>query len=159
MSRQPDFAAMGEGLLIREARPDDAAAACELVRSSIVELCGADHGGDRGRLAAWLANKTPDNLRAWIVGSHVFLAERDGVLAGVAAVTGEGVITLLYVLPAQRFTGVSKALLLALEERARDLGLDLCRLESTATALRFYEDCGYRLAEPDRHSRIMVKPL
>ncbi len=159
MSRPPDFAAMGEGLLVREARPDDAAAACELVRSSIVELCGADHGGDRGRLAAWLANKTPDNLRAWIVGSHVFLAEREGALSGVAAVTGDGVITLLYVLPAHRFTGVSKALLLAIEERARDLGLDLCRLDSTITALRFYEDCGYRLAEPDGRSRIMVKPL
>jgi GNAT superfamily N-acetyltransferase len=54
-----------------------------------------------------------------------------------------GQITLNYVSPDARFRGVSKALMLRLEARARTLGLTECALETTQTALRFYQSLGY----------------
>jgi hypothetical protein len=46
-----------------------------------------------------------------------------------------------------RFRGVSKALVQRLEARARTLGLGECVLETTQTALRFYESLGYVKSE------------
>ena len=48
---------MDEGVVrlsIREATIADAAAACEVVRSSIVDLCIEDHGNHSATLTAWL---------------------------------------------------------------------------------------------------------
>ena len=131
---------------IREACAADAAAACAVLRRSIVELCAADHGHDVQFLGRWLANKTPENVTAWIAdpGNIVYVAVADGTIAGVAAMTRAGMVTLNYVSPDARFKGVSKALLAALESKAAELGLAQCRLESTKTARRFYEAAGYR---------------
>jgi N-acetylglutamate synthase-like GNAT family acetyltransferase len=131
---------------IRSARPDDAVVACEVIRQSIKELCEADHGNDEVFLALWLANKIPKNVVVWITDSHVFLAEENDQVVGVAALTGSGHITLNYVAPEARFRGVSKALLQALENKARELGCQACTLESTKTAASFYRAAGYREA-------------
>jgi len=135
-------------LLLRRAIPVDATTACSLVRSSIVELCGADHRGDEATIASWLANKTPDNFASWISSPrHVaIVAERAGSLVGFAFLNGAGIIALLYVAPESRFTGVTKAMLASLEEHAVALGIAELRLESTATALSFYERRGYSRA-------------
>lgn len=128
---------------IRPARADDAVAACDVLRRSIVELCEADHRNDEARLADWLANKTPEIVAGWIAGSHVFVAEEGGRIVGVAALTDSGHVTLNYVAPEARFRGVSKALIDAVEGKAAQLGLQACTLESTKTARRFYEALGY----------------
>jgi GNAT superfamily N-acetyltransferase len=133
-------------LHIREARAADAAAACNVLRRSIIELCEADHGNDPAFLNGWLANKTPENVAAWISdpGNVVLVAIGGAAIAGVASMSKDGRISLNYVSPDARFNGVSKALLTALERKAADLGLAQCRLESTKTARRFYEAAGYR---------------
>ncbi len=46
-----------QGMVIREARDEDAAAACAVMRRSIAELCGSDHHNNPAILARWLANK------------------------------------------------------------------------------------------------------
>jgi GNAT superfamily N-acetyltransferase len=130
---------------IRPAREDDAAAACETMRRSIAELCIADHKNDAAILSRWLANKTPENFLAWIARpSNCLLVavEGDAVLA-VGCVTDVGEITLNYVSPDARFRGVSRAMLKALEERARLCGNARCTLTSTGTARRFYQAAGY----------------
>lgn len=131
---------------IREARVEDADAACEVMRRSITELCAEDHNNDPAWLADWLANKTPENVAAWIGNSNnvVYVAVNDGRIVGVAAMERTGRISLNYVSPDVRFKGVSKALLAGLECKARELGLAQCTLESTKTALRFYRAAGYR---------------
>jgi len=45
---------------IRDAAPDDAVAACRVLRESISRLCVADHRNDPAILNAWLANKQPE---------------------------------------------------------------------------------------------------
>jgi GNAT superfamily N-acetyltransferase len=130
---------------IRDATAADAAAACEVLRASISELCVADHHNDPEILKRWLANKTPENLAAWIADSEAstLLAVKDDVVLAVGAVRNDGEITLNYVSPAARFRGASSALLVALEARAKERGNTHCKLLSTEPAHRFYLNRGY----------------
>lgn len=129
---------------IRDAVSEDAAAACEVMRRSITQLCVADHRNDPAILERWLDNKTPEVFRSWIRSDNSLLVavEDDGILA-VGCVTRVGDITLNYVSPDARFRGVSAALLGALEARAIEQGNKRCRLNSTETARRFYLARGY----------------
>lgn len=131
---------------IRKAIPEDAAAACNIIRRSITELCVTDHGNDPAILARWLNNKTPENFKSWIRPDNTLLlaVEDIGILA-VGCVTDAGEITLNYVSPDARFCGISAALLSALEERAAEQGNERCTLKSTETARRFYLERGYSL--------------
>jgi GNAT superfamily N-acetyltransferase len=137
-------------MIVREARDEDAEAACHVIRCSIVELCRADHQGHGPTLAAWLANKTPENVRKWIGdrNNHMLVADEDGAILGVAAIQSSGKVTLNYVSPDGRFRGVSKALVARLEARAMELGLAACTLDSTDTARQFYRSIGYNEAGP-----------
>jgi GNAT superfamily N-acetyltransferase len=130
---------------IRDATVEDAEAACQVSRRSISELCAADHQGDAAVLELWLRNKTPDTFKGWIAQSNqsVLLAIERGAIIGVGAVSDGGEITLNYVSPDARFRGVSRALLRALEDRARQRGNLRCTLTSTETACRFYFANGY----------------
>jgi N-acetylglutamate synthase-like GNAT family acetyltransferase len=132
---------------IRQAKTEDAVAACAVVRRSIAELCHADHGGDDVLLAKWLSNKTVENFTRWIMQSHFVVAEEAGTILGVPTMGDSGKITLNYVSPDARFRGVSKALVQQLEAQARALGLSECVLETTQTALRFYQSLGYVKSE------------
>jgi GNAT superfamily N-acetyltransferase len=142
---------------VRPAKPEDAAAACDVLRRSITELCEADHRNDEAFLARWLANKTPENVRGWITTSHMFVAEAGGEILGVAGVSDTGHVTLNYVAPRARFKGVSKALLGAVERCAMELGCTMCTLESTTTAERFYRAAGY--SESDQPKGVLGKAL
>ena len=135
---------------IRRALVSDANAACEIVRRSIVELCGGDHHGDPETLASWLANKTPANFERWITSDkHIAIAaEIDGDLLGFGLLNRDGTIALLYVSPDARFCGVSKNILAALEKEAVAAGIRELKLESSLTALRFYSQLGYTRSGP-----------
>ena len=130
---------------IRDATPDDAVAACRVLRESISRLCIADHHNDPAILNAWLANKQPETVAAWVVqkGNSLLLAVEGDAVIGVGSVTDAGEITLNYVAPDARFRGVSRALLSALEGRAAERGNTRCTLISTETAHRFYQSAGY----------------
>lgn len=125
---------------IRDARAQDAEAACDVLRRSITELCYADHQNDPAILKQWLRNKTPEQFTSWISrpGNSVFVAIEDGIILAVGAVTDAGEITLNYVSPDARFRGISRALLGALEARAVEQCNARCQLTSTETARRFY---------------------
>jgi len=135
---------------IRDAVPEDAPAACSVLRRSIAELCRADHGDDIDILRRWLANKTPEIVAGWIAqpGNHLLLAVEGAAVLAVGSVTEDGHVTLNYVSPDARFRGVSTALLAALEARAMERGNAAVRLTSTATARRFYLARGYAETGP-----------
>jgi GNAT superfamily N-acetyltransferase len=130
---------------IRDAVPEDAPAASEVIRRSISELCHTDHLNDPVIFGRWLANKTPEIVTSWIVqpSSSVLIAVESGTILAVGSVTDGGEITLNYVSPDARFRGVSRALLAALETRAQERRNQRCTLLSTETAHRFYRSAGY----------------
>jgi Acetyltransferase (GNAT) family. len=132
-------------LVIRDALPDDAAAACDVMRRSIAELCITDHRDDPAILKGWLANKQPDIVASWIARSEnsVLVAVDDGMIVAVGLITDAGEIQLNYVSPDARFRGVSRALVEAMEARAIERGNLRCHLVSTETARRFYLSAGY----------------
>jgi GNAT superfamily N-acetyltransferase len=149
-------------LLIRRATPDDALAATDVLRASITQLCTADHQVDPAHLSAWLANKTP---QTWITWSQrpdacLLVAERHGTLQGVGMIDSAGEVLLAYVAPTARFTGVSRALLTAMEDIARAQGLSHVTATSTQTALRFYLAQGYVATDAvnPRNLRKTVQP-
>jgi N-acetylglutamate synthase-like GNAT family acetyltransferase len=132
-------------MLIRRARPDEAAEICDVLRRSIAELCGADHHDDPAILQRWLDNKTPKIVEGWIAhpDNFVLVAVEEETVLAVGIVRHDGEITCNYVSPDARFRGVSKAMLAQLEATARDQGNDVCHLISTETAHRLYLSAGY----------------
>ena len=132
-------------MVIRRAVIEDASAACQVLRRSIVELCAADHRNDPDVLRLWLANKTTEIVGSWIEkpDSTMLVAVEGDAILGVGSVTDAGEITLNYVSPDARFRGASRSLIGALEDRARELGNARCHLSSTETARGFYLRLGY----------------
>ncbi len=117
----------------------------ELLRRSITELCTFDHGDDPDRLGPWLETKTAETVEGWIDGpGGAFMAQdQDRKILGMAMGNPQGQILLNYVLPDVRFSGISKALMRAVEGYFQDRGLEEVFLNSTATAERFYRALGY----------------
>ena len=149
---------MALSLWLRPAKTADARTVSRVIRRSIVELCAEDHGGDLHRIAEWLANKSPQQVGRWIADREQFwcVAGREAI-EGAGAIRRDGRLLLLYVDPAARFTGVSRALLDQLELDAFQAGANAVRVASTRTALRFYLASGYRRTKSG--SEELLKPL
>ena len=131
--------------IVRKALPHDAEAACVVLRRSIELCCKKDHKGDPRILAAWLANKTPENVRSWFSSAgFAVVAETGDRVAGVAMLSESGRLVLNYLVPEALHQGIGRAMLLAIEDEARARGLSELHLESTATAHDFYLRNGYR---------------
>ena len=133
------------GIQIRIAATDDAPAACEVLRRSIIECCVEDHRHDRAILDAWLGNKTAQNVASWFASPSNFavVAERDGQIVGVTLLNQAGKLSLCYVLPEALHCGAGKAMLECAEAQARQWGVSVLRLHSTASARSFYARHGF----------------
>ncbi|MEO8685173.1 MAG: GNAT family N-acetyltransferase [Devosia sp.] len=144
-------------LAVRRANVADIAAMSAVMTASITELCAADHQNDPEKLAAWTRNKTPEGIQAMLSNpeGRMFVAELDGAVVAVGAVSNGGEITLNYVAPLARFRGVSKAMLAALESELKRLGFSEARLEATATARRFYQAAGWLADGPQMEGRMV----
>ena len=131
-------------MIIRAAGLPDAAAMSLLRAASVRHLCHADHHDDPAAIASWIGDHSPTKFIVLLQRQDVSLivAEVDTEMVGLAGLSGD-LVTLNYVHPAYRFQGVSKALMAALEQRMRDHGIGLGRLNSTATARRFYRSIGW----------------
>lgn len=140
------------GIYVRTATPDDASAACVVLRRSILECCAQDHRNDSEILDTWLGNKTPQNVSTWVSSptNYTLVAERDGELVGVALLTQAGKLSLCYVLPEAQHSGVGKTLLAGAEAKAREWGIGVLTLKSTAGAREFYARNGYTNAGRDK---------
>jgi GNAT superfamily N-acetyltransferase len=133
-------------IAIRRAEASDAAAAIDVVRRSISELCVADHHNDESTLATWLANKTAQNFLVWLANADNFcvVADANSRVSGVGVLHRTGEILLFYMAPGAQRQGIGKMIHAALEEKAHEWGLASLHLDSTALARHFYEAVGYR---------------
>lgn len=133
-------------VLVRPATTQDAEAACKVLRKSIADCCFEDHHGDPQILAAWLNNKSPENVAGWFQDPANFavVADSGDKVIGVALLTADGEVALCYLLPEMRFKGVGKLLLLAIEAEATYRKISALRLDSTATGRSFYLRNGFQ---------------
>lgn len=144
------------GIEIRQAVPNDAPAACALLRRSIEDGCVADHDRRPEILQAWLGNKTPQNVLGWFTSSsnYAVVAERrvDGgaELVGLALLNQAGKLALCYVLPELLRSGVGSALLAAVETRAREWSIGKLHMHCPGSASAFFERQGYVNAGKDK---------
>ena len=130
---------------IRDAVAGDAADAAMIMRHSIEGLCAADHKNDETLLNQWTASKTESEVRKWIQNPANWskIACRRNEAIGIAMLSGDGEVLLMYVTPDAVGYGVGSGLLAALEETAAQAGLSELRLESTITAKSFYQRNGF----------------
>lgn len=144
-------------LAIRRAVPSDIPAMSAVLTASITELCAADHADDATAIAAWTRNKTEPGVAAMLANpdQQIYVAEREGQVVGVGAVTSGGAISLNYVAPSARFTGVSSAMLARLETAIAAMGHAEARLESTSTARTFYQSRGWIADGPQAIGRMV----
>ncbi|WP_397542725.1 GNAT family N-acetyltransferase [Roseovarius salis] len=134
---------------IRQARLDDADGISAVLIASIRELCLPDHNNDPAAIGAWIANKTPDQVRIWLEGAHgIRVATQDGEIASVGAISHDGRILLLYAAPRHAGRGHCKALLHSMEEELAALGHDEGRLVSTKAAHPFFLARGWQNEGP-----------
>ncbi len=136
---------------VREATPNDAAAACAAVRRSIVEICGPDYGHEEPVMSDWLKSMTKENFLGWIeAGEDCCLVAVDvmasaDVVVGFSRMGRNGWVHLCYVVPEALKQGYGKAMLQALEAQAIEWGVEAMRLHSSITAKAFYEGNGFAL--------------
>ena len=136
--------AAAETLCVMPVGADAAKAACTVTCQSITHCCVLDQANDAAILTAWLANKTPENLAAWIAapGAAAWGAYRGETMVGFA-LRAQATLALCYVVPEALHRGVGRALLQHVEAHAREVGLATLDPESTRTAEPFYRRHGY----------------
>ena len=129
---------------VREATPSDSVEACEVLRRSITEICSLDYN-DQLFIDEWLDNKTESNVKKWIqsVNSYSVVCTNDDLIVGFGAITLEGEVSLIYLVPEALHKGNGKLMLEAMEERILSEGIEEIYTVSSITAKPFYERNGY----------------
>lgn len=137
---------MDNSIMIRKARTKDAEKFCNVIRTSITELCTLDHQGDEKFLSNWLENKTVENCVKWIedCNSTSLIADINHKMVGVAHIGHDGHLHLCYLLPEAKNHGIGHNLLVAAEKSVIKPGVNILTLESTLTSRDFYESHGYK---------------
>ncbi len=141
------------GLTTRAAVAADAEAVCTVLRQAILETCADDHRHEQAILDAWLGNKTPTQVAAWMAApaNHMVVAEDAGRhIVGVALINQAGKLALCHVLPQSQRQGVGLALLEAAEAQARSWGVGTVRIHGTSNSAGFYARYGYINAGKDK---------
>lgn len=144
---------MTTAITTRPAVPADADAVCTVLRLAILETCADDHRHDQAILDAWLGNKHPAQVAAWLAApaNHMVVAEMAPAgVVGVALINQAGKLALCHVLPQAQRQGVGLALLEAAESQARQWGVSTVRIHGTSNSRDFYARYGYQNAGKDK---------
>jgi len=105
-------------------------------------LCADDYSPEI--IQAWSAPEAIELYRDSINTNPFYVAEDEGCVVGFAVLEVElSRVRAIYVAPEHARKGVGSSLLAELEREARERGLQELQLESSLTAVPFYEACGF----------------
>ena len=122
--------------------PGDTPALCELYAQSIDELCAEDYD-DEQRLA-WISRAADGRAFGQRLAAMVTLVVKvDSDCGGFAALKDNTVLEMLYVNPHYAGEGIGTALAEAVERIAAGRGSTEITVESSDTAVPFFEQRGY----------------
>ena len=117
-----------------------------LIQNTVLVSNSADYGLEV--IGALLEHFSRAGLRALAARRRIFVYERAGRICGVIGLEA-GAVGNLFVAPDEQGRGIGQQLLQHVEGVARELGLDRLTLDSSLTAVGFYERLGYRrIGEP-----------
>ena len=126
---------------IRRFEEKDARGVSELIRRTMRESNSRDYPGEI--LDPLIAYFTAEKVSALAAERHCLVAETmTGRVVGTAALEGSELLT-FFVLPDQQGTGVGTKLLEALEDEARQSGIEVLHVESSLTGAAFYRRRGF----------------
>lgn len=129
---------------IRKATESDAKEVSELIANTVVEVNSKFYKQDV--IDFWLRNNTPEKVKDKINDYHKspFVLIVDDVIIGYLSVTlDESKIGSLYIKTTALGKGYGKMLLLYAEEFAKSNGVKILELDSSISAVSFYESQGY----------------
>lgn len=131
-------------IVLRDYRPEDAAAIAELYTTSVHTVCVADY--DATQREAW-APRPPDLARwqARLASKRPVVAEREGEVVGFAELEADGHIDCFYVHAGHQGAGIGSRLMAELERRARAAGLHRLYAEVSHTARPAFLRWGFRV--------------
>lgn len=128
---------------LRPYLPADTAALRELVAASIEELAQEDYSEDER--AAWAGSLAEDTqaFAKRLAAATTLIVEIDGERAGIGSLKDNKTIDLLYVHPFHAGDGIGTTLCDALERIAMARGSREISVDSSETAVIFFEGRGY----------------
>ena len=127
---------------IRQAMDDDRQGIWAVHVRAIREVCSHSYSAEQ--VASWAGLLSPDSYAGVLRERFVLVAEDKGGIAGFGQLNqASGQVEAVYVLPDRQGEGIGRALLLALEDKARAAGLKRLQLSATLNAVPFYERAGY----------------
>jgi len=138
-----------EALFVRSATQEDAAAVCRVHARAIREIAASHYTPEETE--AWAGPRKPGDYLSSIRDDEFYVAEEDGEVVGFGTLKKSGEVEAVYVSPEATRRGVGSAILLRLEDSARDLGLTSLHLEASLNAIPFYEGAGYNSLRQSKH--------
>jgi putative acetyltransferase len=127
-------------LTIRLATEADTDAIFRVHQDSVRQLCGRQYSPEQ--IAMWLDGRTPE-VYLEAIGQHTLWVAVGAEIAGFVETDGSE-ISKLFVAGTAAFHGVGKQLLQVALDHIEGSGVDKAYVESTVTAVKFYERHGFR---------------
>jgi len=136
---------------VRRAVPKDCDGILAAHIEAIRELCKGEYS--KSQLAAWADRLTPSGYLPAMEKNVLLVAEVEGRVAGFAELApSSGEIVAIYVHPRHARQGVGRQLFHALEQLANGSGgVAALHLNSSLTAVPFYERLGFVAGAPSMH--------
>jgi putative acetyltransferase len=128
---------------LRPFLPQDTVTLAQIFRAAIEDLTGDDY--DEAQRTAWMASADDEeSFGRRLAVQTTLLALRDGEPVGFVSLKGNDHIDMLYVRPEVAGEGVGKFLANAIETLARGRGVKALSVDSSDTALPFFEKLGFK---------------
>lgn len=157
---------MDEPIRVARARKADGALIERLMRHTIAEGAGADHGGDPLIIEAWSCSKQRAQIAGWLSDPALYLnlGRWQGRPVGTGLALRSGEICQCFVLPEHARRGMGRALVTGLEQALQRWGCPRATLYSTPSAVGFFDRLGYACTGPvlvfhGLHLQLMHKSL
>jgi putative acetyltransferase len=136
--------------IIRRAREEDCEGIARLHSRAVREIAHSHYTPEE--IAAW---ERPHELRVYVEAvqnKQFYVAEEYGAVIGFGTLNDkQNEIEAVYVSPQVVRRGVASAILLQLEERARELGIQSLKLDASLNAVPFYKSAGYETQKEMKH--------
>lgn len=141
---------------IRKARISDVQFISTLIQDTLEKINVADYSLQE--IEAWKGADTPKKIKERIQdkGRYICVAENDNQIVGVGSLKGNE-ITAIYVKSDMIGKGVGSLVLAYIEKIARQKGSTELSMDSSLTAVDFYEKHGYKKVRNSCHQAGDVK--